>query len=144
MNRLIAAVVILVLVVVVTWALWQRSQAAEARADLAEQRLAESQQRERESQVVIDALWDNATRLDAQRQALARQRADLERAASDRLTTIQELHRENQALREWADTRLPAAVIRLRRRPAVTGAAAYLKALRDPDPLHAAGQQPDH
>lgn len=144
MNRLIAAIAILVLVIVVTWALWQRSQAAEARADLAEQRLAESQQRERESQVVINALWDNATRLDAQRRALARQRAELERAASDRLTTIQELQRENHALREWADTRLPAAVIRLRRRPAVTGAADYRQALRDAEPVHAAGELADH
>jgi len=144
MNRLIAAIVILVLVVVVTWALWQRSQAAEARADLAEQRLAESQQRERESHVVIDALWKNASRLDAQRRALARQRAELERAASDRLSTIQELQRDNEDLRRWAGTRLPDAVIRLRRRPAVTGAADYRQALRDAEPVHAAGQQPDH
>ncbi|WP_136067087.1 Rz-like lysis system protein LysB [Modicisalibacter radicis] len=144
MNRLIAAVLILALVVLVTWALWQRGEAAEARAHLAEQRLAESQQNERESQLVIGALWDNAARLDTQRRALASQQAELERTASDRLATIQELQRENQALREWADTRLPAAVVRLRKRPAVTGADAYRQSLRDSESLHAAGELADH
>ena len=56
MTRLLAALAILVLVLLVTWALWQRTYAAEARADLAEQQIAQSQQREAESKVVINAL----------------------------------------------------------------------------------------
>ncbi|MCW4148526.1 Rz-like lysis system protein LysB [Halomonas sp. 18H] len=140
MTRLTAALVILGLVILVTWALWQRSTAAEARADLAEQRLAESQQREAQHQIIIDSLWDNARRQANQRRALAQQQAALARTASNRLTTIEELHRENETLRAWATARLPDAVSRMRKRPAVTGADAYHQSVRDAEPLHAPRQ----
>ncbi|MGO2147492.1 Rz-like lysis system protein LysB [Halomonas sp.] len=140
MSRLLAALTILALVLLVTWALWQRTHAAEARAELAEQQLAESRQREAQHQVVIDALWDNALRQTNQRRALAQQQAALARTASDRLTIIEDLHRENETLRAWAAARLPDAVNRLRHRPAITGAAAYYESVRDAKPLHAPGQ----
>lgn len=140
MNRLLAAVVILALVIAVTWALWQRTNAAEARADLAEQQLAESMQREAQNMVVINALWDNARRQANQRRALAQQQASLARTASNRLTTIEELHRENETLRAWATAPLPDAISRMRQRPAVTGADAYHQSVRDPEPLHAPRQ----
>lgn len=140
MNRLLAAVVILALVIAVTWALWQRTNAAEARADLAEQQLAESLQREAQKEVVINALWDNARRQANQRRALAQQQASLARTASNRLTTIEELHRENETLRAWATAPLPDAVSRMRKRPAVTGADAYHQSVRDAEPLHAPRQ----
>ena len=144
MNRLLAALAILALVIVVTWAFWQRTNAAEARADLAEQQLAESLQREAQHQVVINALWANARRQETQRRALAQQQSALSRTASHRLTSIEELQRENATLRAWANTRLPDAVSRLRKRPAVTGAAAYHQSVRDPEPLHSIGQSSDH
>lgn len=140
MTRLLAALAILGLVLVVTWALWQRTHAAEARADLAEQQLAESLQREAQNRVVINALWDNARRQANQRRALAQQQAALARTASNRLTTIEELHRENETLRAWATAPLPDAVSRMRRRPAVTGADAYHQSVRDAEPLHAPRQ----
>lgn len=140
MTRLLAALAILGLVLLVTWALWQRTNAAEARADLAEQQLAESLQREAQNRVVINALWDNARRQANQRRALAQQQASLARTASKRLTTIEELHRENETLRAWATAPLPDAVSRMRRRPAVTGADAYHQSVRDAEPLHAPRQ----
>ncbi|MGO2242741.1 MAG: Rz-like lysis system protein LysB [Halomonas sp.] len=136
MNRLLAAVVILTLVITVTWALWQRTNAAEARAENAEQQLAESLKREAQHQVVINALWDNARRQANQRRTLAQQQAALARTASNRLTTIEELHRENATLRVWATARLPDAISRMRGRPAVTGADAYHQSVRDAAPLH--------
>lgn len=141
MTRLLATLTVLVLVVLVTWALWQRSEAAEARAELAEQQLTESLQREQEGLVVIDALWENARRLEAQRRALDEQQAALTRTASSRLVTIEELQRENATLRAWAGTRLPADIIRLRNRPAATGADAYHQSVRDPESLHPSSQQ---
>ena len=42
-----------------------------------------------------------------------------------RQNRIEELKRENEDLRRWADTLLPPDVIRLRERPAITGGAAY-------------------
>ncbi|MDN4366793.1 Rz-like lysis system protein LysB [Citrobacter portucalensis] len=38
---------------------------------------------------------------------------------------IEELKRENEDLRRWADTLLPPDVVRLRERPTITGGAAY-------------------
>jgi LysB family phage lysis regulatory protein len=130
----------LLLVVLVTWALWQRSTAFEARADLAEQQLAASQKREQEGLVIIDALWENARRLEAQRRVLAEQQAALSQTAANRLATIEELQRENATLRAWANTHLPSAVIRLRKRPAVTGARDYYQSLRDAEPLQPASE----
>lgn len=144
MTRLLAALVVFALVIVVTWALWQRTNAAEARADLAEQQLTESLQREQQHKLVINALWDNARRQANQRRALAQQQADLSRTASNRLTTIEELHRENATLRAWANARLPDTVSRLRRRPAVTGADAYHQSVRDAQPLLLTREQPEH
>ncbi|WP_422156431.1 Rz-like lysis system protein LysB [Vreelandella titanicae] len=140
MTRLLAAVTILLLVVLVTWALWQRSNAADARAELAEQQLAESHDREQKSLVIIDALWENARRLEAQRRALDEQQAALSQTAANRLATIEELQRENATLRAWANTHLPSAVTRLRKRPAVTGAGDYYQSLRDAEPLQPASE----
>ena len=140
MTRLLTALAILLLVVLVTWALWQRSNAAEARAELAEQQLAESHDREQKSLVIIDALWENARRLEAQRRALDEQQAALSHTAANRLATIEELQRENATLRAWANTHLPSAVIRLRKRPAVTGASDYYQSLRDAEPLQPASE----
>ena len=142
MTRLVAALTILGLVLLVTWALWQRIHAAEARAGLAEQQLAQSLQREEESKVVIDALWENARRLEAQRRALADQQATLSRTAANRLATIEELHRENATLHAWASTPLPTAFIRLRSRSAGTSARDYYQSVRDAQPLHPASEQP--
>ncbi len=138
MTRLLTALAILLLVVLVTWALWQRSNAADARAELAEQQLAESHYREQKSLVIIDALWENARRLEAQRRTLAEQQAALSHTAANRLATIEELQRENATLRAWANTHLPSAVIRLRKRPAVTGASDYHQSVRDAEPLQPA------
>lgn len=46
---------------------------------------------------------------------------------------IEELKRENEDLRRWADTPLPADIIRLRERPALTGGAAYREWLSQSD-----------
>lgn len=46
---------------------------------------------------------------------------------------IEELKRENEDLRRWADTSLPADIIRLRERPALAGGAAYREWLSQSD-----------
>ena len=46
---------------------------------------------------------------------------------------IEELKRENEDLRRWADTPLPADIIRLRERPALAGGAAYREWLSEGD-----------
>ncbi|GHC17624.1 hypothetical protein GCM10010082_06090 [Kushneria pakistanensis] len=143
MKRLIITGALIAGLTLGGWALWQRGNAANARADQAEQQRDTAQQENQRRQVVIDALWENAQRLESQRRALAEQQTELARTASDRLEQIQELQRDNDEIREWAGTRLPADVIRLRQRSAVTGAAAYRQSVRDPDALHATGESSD-
>lgn len=46
---------------------------------------------------------------------------------------IEELKRENEDLRRWADTALPADIIRLQARPALAGGAAYREWLSEGD-----------
>ena len=58
----------------------------------------------------------------------ARLYADAEQTSAllrQRQHRIEELKRENEDLRRWADTHLPDDIIRLRERPALAGGAAY-------------------
>lgn len=61
----------------------------------------------------------------------------------NRQRRIEELKRENEDLRRWADTPLPADIIRMRARPALAGGAAYREWLSEsdavqPEPVSAA------
>lgn len=143
MNRLIITGALIAGLTLGGWALWQRGNAADARADQAEQQRDAAQQENQRRRVVIDALWNNARRLEAQRRALAEQQTELARTASNRLEQITEIQRDDTDTKDWADTRLPDAVIRLRQRPAVTGADAYRQSVRDADALHPASESPD-
>lgn len=109
-----------------------KREAAELRADQAEQQLVDAKR-------TIDQLHERETRLNALRQQAEAVQADLQRFLSNRETEIRRLQRENQELRDWADRPLPEPVARLRRRPALTGADAYRQHLSDAEPLHAAG-----
>ncbi|EEV6032872.1 LysB family phage lysis regulatory protein [Escherichia coli] len=57
---------------------------------------------------------------------------------------IEELKRENEDLRRWADTPLPAYIIRLRERPALTGGAAYRQWLSTSDAVSAGAGSAAH
>ncbi|PQK77793.1 Rz-like lysis system protein LysB [Pantoea ananatis] len=50
---------------------------------------------------------------------------------------IEDLKRENDALRRWSDTPLPDAAFRLRQRPAITGGESYRQWLSQNNPLPA-------
>ncbi|SPJ35255.1 hypothetical protein KSP9073_03313 [Kushneria phyllosphaerae] len=143
MNRLIIIGALIAGLTIGGWALWQRGNAANARADQIAQERDTALQENQRHQVVIDALWDNARRLESQRRALAEQQTELARTASNRLEQIKEIQRDDTDTKDWADTRLPDAVIRLRQRPAVTGADAYRQSVRNADGLHPAGQSSD-
>ncbi|HHL4994522.1 TPA: Rz-like lysis system protein LysB [Escherichia coli] len=57
---------------------------------------------------------------------------------------IEELKRENEDLRRWADTPLPADIIRLRERPTLTGGAAYRQWLSASDAVSAGSGSAAH
>ncbi len=102
----------------------------------------EAERREKLKDGVIDTLTGE---LDAQATAAAtlqRQLGDLTITAANRADTIKRLKRENAELKEWADRPLPDPVIRLLKRPTITGAADYQAHLSGGDPLPTAGRQP--
>ncbi|WP_422387887.1 Rz-like lysis system protein LysB [Erwinia billingiae] len=53
----------------------------------------------------------------------------------DRQRRIEELKRENEELRIWADSLLPDAVVRLRARPAIAGGESYREWLSQNHPV---------
>ncbi|MGL6483824.1 Rz-like lysis system protein LysB [Aeromonas caviae] len=108
----------------------------------ASDKAAEAEQREKLKDGAIDTLTGE---LDAQATAAAtlqRQLGDLTITAATRADTIKRLKRENAELKEWADRPLPDPVIRLLKRPTITGAADYQAHLSGGDPLQTAGRQP--
>ncbi|CAB3850084.1 hypothetical protein LMG26858_01661 [Achromobacter anxifer] len=84
-----------------------------------------------------------ADRLTSQRLdlvALTTQQEGFRAALDEREFNFERLKNEDSEVRSWADTVLPAGVVRLQQRPAITGAAGYAEYLRARDALHAAGQ----
>lgn len=76
-------------------------------------------------------------------QSLLRSQQDqLRQGLAKRERTIEELKRENDELRNWADQPLPDAARRLRERPTLTGAAAYRDWLSGRGAVPPAGDQP--
>lgn len=88
-------------------------------------------------------IGDLADRLNAQRldlAALTTQQEGFRAALDEREFNFERLKNEDSEVRSWADTVLPAGVVRLQQRPAITGAAGYAEYLRTRDALHTAGQ----
>jgi LysB family phage lysis regulatory protein len=73
---------------------------------------------------------------------LRTQQDQLRQSLAKRERTIEELKRENDDLRKWADQPLPDAARRLRERPAITGAAAYSDWLSGRSAVPPAGDKP--
>lgn len=91
-------------------------------------------------QLIALALTANANN---QAQAQLRQQvASADQLLAQRNSQIKRLYRENATLRHWADTPLPDDIIRLRRRPALTGAADYRQWLSEGHGLPVSSSQP--
>lgn len=130
---------------------WSATSAATARGKVdtlqtdlkaANDKAKEAEQREKLKDGTIDTLTGE---LDTQATAAAqlqRQLGDLTITAATRADTIKRLKRENDELKEWADRPLPDPVVRLLKRPTITGAADYQANLSGADPLPAAAGQP--
>ena len=102
----------------------------------------EAEQREKLKDGAIDTITGE---LDAQANAAAtlqRQLGDLTITAATRADTIKRLKRENAELKDWAARPLPAAVVGLLQRPALTGAADYQAHLSRPGTLPATAGGP--
>ncbi|WP_432323575.1 Rz-like lysis system protein LysB [Yersinia enterocolitica] len=90
-------------------------------------------------QLITLALTANANN---QAQARLRQQvASADQLLAQRNSQLKRLYRENETLRRWADTPLPDDIIRLRQRPALTGAADYRQWLSEGHSVPVSGGQ---
>ncbi|CNF50921.1 Rz-like lysis system protein LysB [Yersinia mollaretii] len=113
---------------------------SEARQVVIDQLAAEAASKN--GQLIALALTANANN---QAQARLRQQvASTDQLLAQRNSQIKRLYRENETLRRWADAPLPDDIIRLRQRPAFTGAADYRQWLSEGHSLPVSGSQPAH
>ncbi|WP_373920347.1 Rz-like lysis system protein LysB [Yersinia kristensenii] len=118
----------------------QTHRLAEARQTLIDQQAADSSSKN--DQLIALALTANANN---QAQAQLRQQvASADQLLAQRNSQIKRLYRENETLRRWADTPLPDDIIRLRQRPAFTGAADYRQWLSESHALPIPGSGTAH
>ncbi len=113
---------------------------SEARQVVIDQQTAEAASKN--GQLIALALTANANN---QAQAQLRQQvASADQLLVQRNSQIKRLYRESETLRRWADTPLPDDIIRLRRRPAITGAADYRQWLSESRTLPISGSGTAH
>ncbi|EKN3978558.1 LysB family phage lysis regulatory protein [Yersinia enterocolitica] len=111
---------------------------SEARQTVIDQQAADSSSKN--GQLIALALTANANN---QAQAQLRQQvASADQLLAQRHSQIKRLYRENETLRRWADTPLPDDIIRLRQRPAFSGAADYRQWLSEGHSLPISSSQP--
>ncbi|KHO66656.1 peptidase [Pseudomonas flexibilis] len=129
---LVAALALLI------WHQQTRIDAAQSGKELAVKRAEQAEQTAAQHQANADTLAATlATERTAQAQLQTRT-TELRTLLAARQRDIEELKRENEDLRRWADQPLPAAARRLRERPALTGADAYRDWLSRRDAVRAA------
>jgi LysB family phage lysis regulatory protein len=141
MTRTLAVMLALV-VAVLGWQSWRLNNARYTIETQGEQLATKTQAlAKKNSQLIgLSILTETNSRAQMRLYAAAEQTSALLRNRQHR---IEELKRENEDFRRWADTPLPADIIRLRERPALAGGAAYREWLSQsdavqPEPVSAA------
>lgn len=148
-NLLRSPITWLLLALVVTMGGWGWSARSAAKAEgqvttlqsdlkSADDKAKEAALRERAKDSALDTITEQLTEQATAAQQLQGQLDQLAMTAATREQTIARLKRENAELKSWADSHLPAAVVGLLQRPAITGAADYQAHLSRSGPLPAA------
>lgn len=141
MTRILAIALALV-ITVLGWQSWRLNNARHTIETQGEALETKTQSlAEKNSQLIgLSILTETNSREQMRLYAAAEQTTALLRNRQHR---IEELKRENEDLRRWVDTPLPADIIRLRERPALAGGTAYREWLSQsdavqPEPVSAA------
>ncbi|WJM86074.1 Rz-like lysis system protein LysB [Dickeya chrysanthemi] len=139
-GMIIAATIMLLIVGVgvQSWRLHATHQLAEQQA----QTLSLQQTALNEKSTQLKTLTEQAERNNVEQARLRDMAADTQAALSERQKTVARLQHENETLKRWADTDLPADIIRLRQRPALSGGRAYREWLSQTDSLPVSNRQP--
>ncbi|EAA1793034.1 LysB family phage lysis regulatory protein [Salmonella enterica subsp. enterica serovar Java] len=131
MTRALAVVVALAFVAL-GWQSWRLNSASHTiETQLAAMKSKAQELTKKNSQLIgLSILAETNNREQARLYAEAEQTSAQLRQRQRR---IEELKRENEDMRRWADAPLPADIIRLRERPALAGGAAYREWLSQSD-----------
>ncbi|HCJ9485915.1 LysB family phage lysis regulatory protein [Escherichia coli] len=142
MNRLLL-VVLALLLAALGWQTWRLADASQTISTQADELQSKSQALAKSNSQLISLsiLTETNNREQARLYAEAEQTIALLRQRQRR---IEELKLENEDLRRWADTPLPADIIRLRERPVLTGGAAYRQWLSASDAVSAGAGSAAH
>ncbi|ECD3616479.1 LysB family phage lysis regulatory protein [Salmonella enterica subsp. enterica serovar Oranienburg] len=142
MTRALAVVVALALVAL-GWQSWRLNSASHTIETQHKALKSKAQElTKKNSQLIgLSILAETNNREQARLYAEAEQTSELLRQRQRR---IEELKRENEDLHRWTDTPLPADIIRLRKRPAFTGGAAYRQWLSESDAVSAGAGSAAH
>ena len=141
LRQLTYGALLLVAIAGLLFAQHQRVQLAQAATDRANDRAQQAEQESTRRQTVIDELGSALTDERQAQTELRTQQGQIRQQLAERQQTIKELTHENQQLRDWAATELPATARRLRTRPALTGAASYQAWLSGSGAMRATGDQ---
>ena len=142
MNRLLL-VVLALLLASLGWQMWRLADASHT----SETQRAALTSKAHELTKKTRQLISLSIRAETNNREQARLYAEAEQTSAllrQRQHRIEELKRENEDLRRWADTPLPADIIRLRERPALTGGAAYRQWLSASDAVSAGAGSAAH
>ncbi|QIZ50683.1 Rz-like lysis system protein LysB [Dickeya zeae] len=139
-SMIIAAIIMLLSagIGVQSWRLHTNRQLIEQQA----QTLSLQQTALNEKSSQLTALSEQAERSNIEQARLRDMATDTQEALSERQKMIVRLQHENEALKRWADSELPADIIRLRQRPALSGGRAYREWLSQTDSLPVSTSQP--
>lgn len=140
MNRTAALLLVLALAVA-GWLKWQVIALGD-RLDVAKLENVRISTALTDTRTAITTLQAAAGQLAQEEKSLRNDLNDVHRLALIREQKIQRLLNENQILRDWFNTPLPADVARLHQRPGFTGTADYLRWLSDGEPVPNTGQPP--
>jgi LysB family phage lysis regulatory protein len=143
LRQILYGLALLAALGVLFWTQHLRTQAENATAALATNRQRQTEEKVERQATTIATLNDTLTEQRQAQTALQETQAKLRQGLATRQLQIEELKRENQELRQWADQPLPAAARRLRQRPAITGATGYRDWLSRRDALHPERSGPD-
>ncbi|CAI1768083.1 phage lysis regulatory protein, LysB family [Serratia proteamaculans] len=141
MNRTAALLLVLALAVA-GWLKWQVIALGD-RLDVAKLENSRISTALTDTRTAITTLQAAAGQLAQEEKNLRNDLNNAHRLALTREQKIQRLLNENQILRDWFNTPLPADVARLHQRPSFTSAADYLRWLSDGEPVPDTGQQPE-
>lgn len=118
------------------WHLWQINT-----IDTLENEAAIYAQKAEELDATITVLAKDYEIQRRQVQQLAALQAEQQQLMQNRLKTIRNLQHENKTYRDWASTKLPDVIKRLRQRPAITGARDYQQFVSSVNTLQPTGRR---